>query len=63
MTSLFNMFGRCPVLAVPSGMTTGGLPTSVQIVGRPYDDVTVFRVARALEVRRPLTGRPAIGSA
>ena len=62
MTSLFNMFGRCPVLAVPSGMTTGGLPTSVQIAGRPYDDVTVFRVARALEARRPLTGRPAIAS-
>ena len=60
MTALFNMFGRCPVLAVPSGMTTGGLPTSVQIAGRPYDDVTVFRVAGALEARRPLAGRPAI---
>ncbi len=63
MTALFNMFGRCPVLAVPSGMTGSGLPTSVQIAGRPYDDVTVFRVARALEARLLLTGRPTVGSA
>jgi len=53
MTVLWNMFGRCPVLAVPSGRTDGGLPTGIQIVGRPEDDVTVFRIAAALERRRP----------
>ena len=53
MTALFNMFDRCPVLAVPSGMTDAGLPTGLQIVGRPHDDPTVFRIGRALEARRP----------
>ncbi len=58
MTVLWNMFGRCPVLAVPSGMTGTGLPTGLQVVGRVEDDVTVFRVAAALEQRRPWLDRP-----
>jgi amidase len=49
MTILFNMFNRCPVLAVPSGVGSNGVPTGIQIVGRTFDDVTVFRVGRALE--------------
>lgn len=58
MTALFNMFSRCPVLAVPSGMTDGGLPTGIQIVGRPLDDPSVFRVAGALERQRPWLDTP-----
>ena len=53
MTGRFNMFGCCPALAVPSGFTSGGMPTGIQIVARPYDDVTAFRVARVLKQRRP----------
>jgi len=53
MAVLWNMYNRCPVLAVPSGMTDSGLPTGIQIVGRPHDDPTVFRIANALEDRRP----------
>ena len=49
MTLPFNVIGRVPVLAVPSGRTTSGLPTGVQLVGRTYDDVTVFRAGAALE--------------
>jgi aspartyl-tRNA(Asn)/glutamyl-tRNA(Gln) amidotransferase subunit A len=49
MTSLFNMFNRCPVLAVPSGLASNGVPTGIQIVGRTFDDVTVYRVGMALE--------------
>jgi len=49
MTLPFNMFSRCPVLSVPSGRAGNGVPTGVQIVGRPYDDVTAFRVAAAAE--------------
>ena len=58
MTGLWNMFGSCPVLAVPSGMTADGLPTGIQIIGRPYDDTTVFRVAAALEQHRPWLNSP-----
>lgn len=49
MTILFNMFNRCPVLAVPSGLASNGVPTGIQIVGRTFDDVSVFRVGMALE--------------
>jgi Asp-tRNA(Asn)/Glu-tRNA(Gln) amidotransferase A subunit family amidase len=53
MTALFNLYSRCPVLAVPSGMTNDGLPCGLQIVGRPCDDITVFRIGAAFEVVRP----------
>lgn len=49
MTLPFNVIGRVPVLTVPSGRTSSGLPTGVQLVGRTYDDVTVFRAGAALE--------------
>jgi Asp-tRNA(Asn)/Glu-tRNA(Gln) amidotransferase A subunit family amidase len=49
MTVPFNLFSRCPVVAVPSGLATNGVPTGVQVVGRTYDDVTAFRVAAAVE--------------
>ena len=58
MTVLWNMFSRCPVLAVPSGLTDGGLPCGIQIVGGPCDDVTVFRIGAALERRRPWLDTP-----
>ena len=53
MTPAFNIASRCPVLAVPSGFADNGVPTGIQIVGRTYDDVTVFRVGAALERLRP----------
>ena len=53
MTILFNMFSRCPVLAVPSGTTSSGMPTGIQIVGPPFDDIMVFRIGLALEAIRP----------
>lgn len=53
MTVPFNICSRCPVLNVPSGTAACGVPTGVQIVGRPYDDVSVFEVGAALERMRP----------
>jgi Asp-tRNA(Asn)/Glu-tRNA(Gln) amidotransferase A subunit family amidase len=49
MTLPFNLFSRCPVVAVPSGRAANGVPTGVQVVGRTHDDVTAFRVAAAVE--------------
>lgn len=49
LTSPFNLVGRCPALAVPTGFTAAGLPTGIQIVGRRYDDVGALRVGKALE--------------
>ncbi|MEM9598664.1 MAG: amidase family protein, partial [Acidobacteriota bacterium] len=38
-----------PALAVPSGLDDDGLPLSLQILGRPFDEATVLRVGRAFE--------------
>jgi Asp-tRNA(Asn)/Glu-tRNA(Gln) amidotransferase A subunit family amidase len=53
MTFPFNVASRCPVLAVPSGFADNGVPTGIQIVGRTYDDATVFRAGAAYERVRP----------
>ncbi|MEX0695891.1 MAG: amidase [Rhodospirillales bacterium] len=38
-----------PGLSVPSGFTRAGLPSSLQFVGRPFDEATLYRVGRAYE--------------
>lgn len=53
MTEPFNLVGQCPVLSVPSGFTSGGLPTAVSICGRRFDDRGVLEIGRALERERP----------
>jgi amidase len=53
LTPVFNLFSRCPVLSVPSGFADNGIPTGIQIVGRPYDDLTPFRIGAACERARP----------
>lgn len=53
LTEVFNVASRCPVLTVPAGRDVSGAPIGLQIVGRTYDDPTVFAVARALEIARP----------
>jgi Asp-tRNA(Asn)/Glu-tRNA(Gln) amidotransferase A subunit family amidase len=64
MTPVFNVLSRCPVLSVPSGVASNGVPTGVQIAARTYDDVTAFRVGAAAERVRPWAGRrPAIAGA
>jgi aspartyl-tRNA(Asn)/glutamyl-tRNA(Gln) amidotransferase subunit A len=44
----FNVTGH-PAISVPVGLAPNGLPISVQIVGRPFDEATVFRIGRAIE--------------
>ncbi|MGH8989211.1 MAG: amidase [Acidimicrobiales bacterium] len=58
MTIPFNIASRCPVMSVPSGRSKDGIPTGLSIVGRTYDDVTVFRVAAALERVEPWLASP-----
>ena len=53
LTWPFNMLSRCPVIAVPSGRAKNGVPTGIQIVGRTYDDLSVFRAAAAYQKARP----------
>ncbi len=49
MTTPFNMLSRCPVLSVPSGFASNGVPTGLQIVGRTYSDADVFQAGLAYE--------------
>ena len=58
MTHPFNMLSRCPVLSVPSGRAANGVPTGIQIVGRTYDDTSVFRAAAAFEQAAPWLDAP-----
>jgi len=44
-TPPFNLLSRYPALAVPTGVAASGVPTSLQIVGPPFDDEAVFEVA------------------
>ncbi len=44
----FNVTGH-PAIAMMSGLASTGLPTSVQLVGRYFDEATVLRVAAAYE--------------
>jgi aspartyl-tRNA(Asn)/glutamyl-tRNA(Gln) amidotransferase subunit A len=58
LTTPFNVTGG-PALAQCIGFSSNGLPLSMQVVGRPFDDVTVLRVAHAYERATPWrTKRP-----
>jgi aspartyl-tRNA(Asn)/glutamyl-tRNA(Gln) amidotransferase subunit A len=47
-----------PAVTVPSGLSAEGLPLSLQLMGRPFDEATLLRVAGAFEAvsgfERPL---------
>jgi amidase/aspartyl-tRNA(Asn)/glutamyl-tRNA(Gln) amidotransferase subunit A len=49
MTAPFNLVGQCPALSVPSGFTSGGLPTGLQIVGRRFCDLETLKIGALVE--------------
>ena len=49
LTYPFNMLSRCPVISVPTGVTSNGVPAGLQIVSRTFDDQRVFSAALAFE--------------
>ncbi|MBN3562312.1 amidase [Aliamphritea spongicola] len=53
LTYPFNMLSPLPVISIPSGFAANGIPTGIQIIGRPYDDLSVFSIAGACEAARP----------
>ncbi len=44
-----------PGLSVPTAKSSAGLPIGAQFLGRPFDEVTILRAARALERERDLS--------
>ena len=57
LTHPFNLMSQCPVASIPSGVSSLGIPTGLQIVGRAFDDLSVFRAAAAFEAARPWRNR------
>lgn len=42
-----------PAISVPCGMTETGLPVGMQILGKPFDEETILRIAYAYEQATP----------
>jgi aspartyl-tRNA(Asn)/glutamyl-tRNA(Gln) amidotransferase subunit A len=47
-TVTVNMAGL-PGISVPGGLSTEGLPLGLQLIGRPFDEETLFSLARVIE--------------
>jgi aspartyl-tRNA(Asn)/glutamyl-tRNA(Gln) amidotransferase subunit A len=47
-TVTVNMAGL-PGLSVPAGLSSEGTPLGLQLIGKPFDEGTLFRVAQAIE--------------
>jgi len=56
LTSPGNLTGL-PTLSVPVGFDGAGLPLGMQIIGRPFDEQTILRVAHAYEEASDTVGR------
>jgi len=52
----WNVSGQ-PAAALPAGFTDGGLPLSVQLIGRPHDETTLLSLSAQLEAERPWADR------
>jgi len=48
LTMPFNLAGL-PALAFPSGFTLSGLPLSVQVVGKPFEEAMILRIVHAYQ--------------
>jgi len=57
LTYPFNLTGL-PAISVPCGFDRRGMPIGLQVVGRPFDEPTVLRVAAAAERAADLKLRP-----
>jgi aspartyl-tRNA(Asn)/glutamyl-tRNA(Gln) amidotransferase subunit A len=49
-----------PAMSVPAGLSSEGLPLGLQVIGRHFDEETVFAVAAAIERAANFTAKPSI---
>ena len=47
-----------PGISVPVGLTSGGLPLGLQIIGKPFDEESVLKIADAIEALAEFSSRP-----
>jgi aspartyl-tRNA(Asn)/glutamyl-tRNA(Gln) amidotransferase subunit A len=55
-TMPFNVAGY-PAISICSGFGAGGLPVAIQLVGKPFQEPTLFRIADAFEKATPFRDR------
>jgi aspartyl-tRNA(Asn)/glutamyl-tRNA(Gln) amidotransferase subunit A len=55
-TMPFDVTGN-PAMSIPTGFSASGLPLSMQIVGRAFDEPTVLGIAAAFEAETKLSER------
>jgi amidase len=55
-TAPYNMSGQ-PAVSLPLFWTDGGLPIGIQLIGRPFDEVTLLRLSAQLEAAAPWAHR------
>ena len=56
-TVTVNMAGL-PGMSVPAGLSSEGTPLGLQLIGRPFDEETLFRIARVIEEEAGPLPRP-----
>ena len=56
-TVTVNLAGL-PGISVPAGLSDEGLPLALQLIGKPFDEETLFRTAHAIEQDANFTARP-----
>ncbi len=56
LTAGFNMTGQ-PAISLPTHTTSGGVPIGVQLVGGPWEEAVLIRVASQLEKAMPWSAR------
>jgi aspartyl-tRNA(Asn)/glutamyl-tRNA(Gln) amidotransferase subunit A len=57
-TVTVNMAGL-PGISMPAGLDSSGLPLSLQLIGKAFDEATLFRTAHVIEQAARFTTRPA----
>ena len=57
-TVTVNLAGL-PGISVPAGLTANGLPLGLQFIGKAFDEATILRAARAIEIAASFSARPA----
>jgi len=49
-----------PAMSIPAGLSAQGLPLGLQVIGRHFDEETVFAVSAAIERAAGFSAKPSI---
>jgi len=56
-TVTLNLAGL-PGIVTPMQLCANGLPMGLQMIGKPFDEMTLFKVSSALEKAAAFTAKP-----